>query len=183
MPLTPFRARKIEKIFSTLDVDCDGVIGRADFLRRVQGIAELRGWTRESPEYRRNVAYSLEEWQNLRESADVDEDGTVTFEEYLRFGEIFLLDQEAVRAYARGDVQLLFDAMDTDGDGRITAPEYREFLEVCGIDSSGADRFFTRADIDQDGKISRAEMAYAFERFLVSDDPTETGTFPFGAME
>ena len=137
MPLTPLRARKLEKMFSTLDLNGDGVIGRADFLRRVEGFARLRTWTSETPEYRRNVAYSLEEWRNLRETADIDENGTISFEEYLRFGDVFLSDRDAVRAYARGDVQLLFDAMDTDGDGKVTAAEYREYLEVCGVDTAG----------------------------------------------
>lgn len=183
MPLTPLRARKLEKMFSTLDLNGDGVIGRADFLRRVEGFARLRTWTSETPEYRRNVAYSLEEWRNLRETADIDENGTISFEEYLRFGDVFLSDRDAVRAYARGDVQLLFDAMDTDGDGKVTAAEYREYLEVCGVDTAGADIFFARADIDRDGRISRAEMAHAFEEFLVSEDPELRGSFPFGALD
>ena len=146
MPLSPFRARKLEKIFSILDLNRDGVVERGDFLRRVNAAARLRGWTDETPEYRRNAAYSLEEWRNLRESADVNEDGAVTREEYLHFGDVFLSDPEAVTAYARGDVQLLFDAMDTDGDHKVTAAEYREYLQACGIDPSAADTFFAYAD-------------------------------------
>jgi Ca2+-binding EF-hand superfamily protein len=183
VPLTPLRTRKIEKLFSTLDLNRDGIIDRGDFLRRVERFAELRGWTEESPQYRRNAAYSLEEWRNLRETADVDEDGTVTREEYLRFGEIFLEDRDAVRAYARGDIQLLFDAMDTDGDERVSAAEYREYLDVCGIDPAGADAFFAHADVNRDGRMTRAEMAHAFEEFLVSEDPAAGGNFLFGAID
>jgi Ca2+-binding EF-hand superfamily protein len=170
-------------MFATLDVDRDGVLGRSDFLRRVERMAQLRGWDERSAEYRRNAAYTLEEWLNLRESADVDEDGSVTSEEFLRFGDIFLSDRDAVRAYARGDVQLLFDAMDTDADERITLPEYRQYLAVSGVDPAAADEFFAHADLDRDGKITRAEMAHAFEEFLTSEDPDAVGNFLFGALD
>lgn len=183
MSLTPLRTRKLRKMFAALDVNGDGTLGRSDFLRRVERLARLRGWDEESPEYRRNAAYTLEEWHNLRESADIDEDGSVTSEEFLRFGDIFLSDFDAVRAYARGDVQLLFDAMDTDADERITLPEYRQYLEVCGVDPAGADEFFAHADLDRDGKITRAEMAHAFEEFLTSEEPGAVGNFLFGTLD
>lgn len=183
MSLTPLRARKLSTIFSILDLNDDGIIERGDFLRRVNGFSALRGWSDDSPEYLRNAAYSLEEWKNLRETVDVDEDGTVTRDEYLKFGEVYLSDLDAVRAYARGDIQLLFDAMDLDGDDRVSAAEYREYLEVCGADPSGADEFFAHADRDRDGKITRAELAHAFEEFLLSDDPDARGNFLFGVVD
>ncbi len=183
MPLSPFRKRKLAHMFSILDQNGDGQIDRRDFVGRVEALAELREWPPGSPEFGRNLQFALEEWQHLRESADTDDNGAVTREEFLRYGDVYLDDRQAVRAYARGDAQLLFDAMDTDRDGKVTLDEYRRYLEVCGVGSSAADAFFMHADLDLDGAITRVEMAHAVEEFLLSEDPTAGGNYLFGPLE
>lgn len=183
MPLTPFRRRKLEKMFSVFDHDGDGAIARADFLRRVDDLARYCGWAEDSPQYQRHRNRAIEEWDSLRESADTDEDGRITRADFLRYGESFLADRDAVRAYARGDVQLIFDAMDTDADGRITVSDYRTYLEVCGVDASAADLFFGHADLDEDGHITRSEMAHAMEEFLLSEKPDAASNLLFGPLE
>lgn len=183
MPLTPFQRRKLARMFDVLDVNGDGLVDRADFVRRVGALARLRGWDLDGPEYRRSLQFALEEWQNLRESADVDDDARISRDEFLGYTEIFLDEREAVRAWARGDAQVLFDAMDVDGDGKITVDEYRAYLVACGVDASAADAFFAHADLNEDGRVTRAEMAHAVEEFLVSDDPAAGGNFLFGRLE
>ncbi len=147
MPLTPFQKHKIRRLFAVLDVNRDGRVDRNDYIRRVQALARLSGWTEGSPEYERNLHSVLQEWESVRDSADLDDSGAVTVDEYLRYADIFLDDRDAVRAYARGDVQLLFDAMDTDGDGAITAAEHE----------AGSKKMFEKMDKDHDGKLSYSE--------------------------
>lgn len=183
MPLTPFQKQKIRRLFTVLDVNRDGLVDRSDFLHRVDALARLRAWSEASPEYVRNRHYVLEEWEAVRDSADLDDSGAVAFDEYLRYAEIFLDDPEAVQAYARGDVQLLFDAMDTDGDDAITLDEYWAYLAACGVDASAAEVFFQHADRDRDGAITRDEMARAVEEFLTAQDPKAAGNFMFGPLE
>jgi Ca2+-binding EF-hand superfamily protein len=183
MPVSPFQKRKLDRMFSFIDLNGDGVVAREDFTRRVDALARLKGWESDSPEYTRNRDFALEEWQNLRETADIDDDGSVTREEFLRYAEVFLDDRDAVRAYARGDVQLLFDAMDTDADGKITREEYRAYLDACGVDSSSADVFFAHADLNEDGRITRSEMSHAMEEYLLSNDPEAGGNFLFGPLD
>jgi Ca2+-binding EF-hand superfamily protein len=182
VPLTPFQKHKFRRMFSFLDLDGDGRVDRKDFLWRVETIARLEGWTRESPQYQRNLRFALEEWENLRESADANVDEAVTEDEFLRYAELFLTDRQMVRAYARGDAQLMLDAMDSDGDDRISLPEYRRYLEVCGAETSGAEAFFRHADLDEDGFITRAELAHAIEEFLLSDRSTSGGSYLFGPL-
>lgn len=170
-------------MFDVLDVDGDGSIGEDDYTRRVNALARLRAWTDVTPAYLRSMRFALEEWQSLSETADVNEDGQVSREEFLRYADLFLEDRDAIRAYARGDVQLMFDAMDEDGDGRITADEYRAYLEACGVSVSAADAFFAHADLDEDGRITRSEMAHAVEEFLLSEDPDAAGNFLFGPLD
>lgn len=183
MALTPFQKRKLGKMFDTMDMNRDGLVERSDFRRRVDALARLRGWTEESPEYARNLEFAMDEWQSLRESADVDDDARISREEFLRYVDIFLDDRDAVRAYARGDAQLMFDAMDVDGDGRIAAAEYRIYLEACGMDASAADEFFAHADLNEDGRMTRAEMSHAMEEYLLSDDPEAGGNLLFGPLD
>jgi Ca2+-binding EF-hand superfamily protein len=181
--LTAFQRQKLGRLFSVLDVDNDGRVGQSDYVRRVEAFAQIRGWTTGSAEYVRNLQFALAEWQNLCESADVDDDRQITREEFLGYCEVFLDDRDAVRAYARGDVQLLFDAMDLDADGRITLDEYRDYLRVCGVDPEEAEPFFSHADLDRDGRITRAEMAHAFEEFLVSENPASGSNLMFGKLD
>jgi Ca2+-binding EF-hand superfamily protein len=183
VPLSPFQQKKLARMFDLLDGNRDGHLERADYLRRVDACARLRGWPAGSPEYVRNLQHALEEWENLSETVDADRDGWVTREEFLRFGETYLDDRDAVRSFARGDVQLLFDAMDSDADGRVTVEEYRAYLEVCGADTSAAATFFAHADVDEDGQMTRAEMAHAFEEFFLSNDPAAAGNLLFGPLE
>src|SRR5262249_40174854 len=104
-------------------------------------------------------------------------------EELLRAAEVFLSDRESVRGYVRGDVQLLFDALDTDGDGRVTLDEYRRYLEVCGVKGSSAEAFFAHADLDENGRLTRREMADAVEEFLLGEDASAAGNYLFGPLE
>lgn len=180
---SPLLQRKFKRMFSVLDTSGDGVVDRRDFVQRVEACARLRGWGADSPAYQRNLAFALEEWDNLRDSADADENSGVTEEEFLRFAETYLTDRDAVRAYARGDAQLVFDAMDTDGDDCVTAEEYGAYLEVCGVDRSAAEVFFAHADLDRDGAITRTEMAHAVEEFLVSEDPEAGGNYLYGSLD
>lgn len=183
MALTPFQMRKLARLFDAMDVNRDGRVERADFVRRVEALARLRGWEPSSAPWARNLEIALDEWQNLRESADVPENGSVSREGFLRYAEVFLGDRDAIRAWARGDVQLMFDAMDVDGDGRITKEEYRLYLEACGLDASGADIFFAHADLNEDHRVTRAEMTHAVEEYLVSDDPTSSSGYLFGPLD
>lgn len=183
MSLTPLQQRKFSRMFHFLDVNRDGRVDRADFVARVEALARLCGWAEDSPQYRRNHDFALDEWDNLRRSADADADGGVSEPEFLRYADVFLTDREAVRAYARGDAQLLFDAMDTDADGMVTATEYGRYLEVCGADRSAATEFFRYADLDEDGRITRAEMAHAMEEFLTSTDAGAAGNYLFGPLD
>ena len=183
MSLTPFQKRKLARMFAALDVDGDGFLQRSDYTRRVEAVARLKQWTPESPEYARNLRVALQDWDGLRESADADDDERVSFDEFMRYADIFLDDRDAVRSYSRGDTQLLFDAMDADADGKISLEEYRTYLQVCGIDESAAEDFFTYADLDESGRITRDEMGHAMEEFLLSENPRAAGNFLFGRLD
>jgi Ca2+-binding EF-hand superfamily protein len=183
VPLSGLQQQKLSHMFALLDLDGDGRLEQRDYVGRVEALARLRGWSRDSAVYQRNLGHALEEWENLCESADTNQDGRVTLDEFLRFGATYLDDRDAVRSWARGDVQLLFDAIDTDSDGRISIDEYRVYLEVYGADASAAETFFAHADLDEDGRITRAEMAHAFEEFFLSSDPAAAGNLLFGPLD
>ncbi len=182
MALSAFQNKKLARMFQVLDADGDGYVESSDYTRRVEAVARIEGWAEDASEYDRNLRFAQLSWDALAESADADGDGRVSRREFMRWAEIFLDDRDAVRAYARGDVQLLFDTVDTDGDGRITEGEYRRFLEICGVDTSAAHAFFTYADLDENGRIGRDEMSHAFEEFLLSSNTAAAGNYLFGPL-
>ncbi len=182
MPLTTFQRRKLATMFAALDLDRDGVLELHDYTRRVGAVAKLKGWMPDSPLYARNFAFALAQWGNLAEYADSNVDSRVTLAEFLRYGEQYLSDPAAAHDYAKGDIQLIFDAMDADGDGRLTVAEYRAYLRACGADDAIAQAFFAHVDLDEDGRITREELARAVEDFLLSQNPDAAGNYLFGPI-
>ena len=61
-------------------------------------------------------------------------------------------------------VQSVFDRTDADGDGTLSLDEVLASARQDGADKAGATAAFQDADSDQDGAISRTELASIFER-------------------
>jgi hypothetical protein len=67
-----------------------------------------------------------------------------------------------VNAASQPDVNVIFDAIDLDNDGVVTEAELKSHLRARGYADSAIDAIFARLDANQDGSISREELAAGF---------------------
>ena len=182
MPMSDFQRMKIARLFDVFDLNGDGYLEEEDFTRRAHQFAEERGWSFDSHDYREQLEFTREDWNNLREATDSDRDGRVTRDEFLVFAAGMLEDPAALDQYAYADADLIFRAMDADGDGKITADEYRMYLRVYHIDGAHARPLFERLDTDGDGFVTRDEILQALKEYLFSEDFEAPGNFLYGPI-
>src|SRR5947207_11453294 len=165
--LTEFQQRKLTRMFDLYDANKDGYISAADYERVGEGFATSTGCAPGSADYEKLRATYLGFWEQLRQSADADQDGKVTREEFLASYDALLAMRETIAGVSQAILQLT----DRDGDGKITPSEFSANLQAYGVDAPAAAEAFRHLDRDGDGFIDNAELVQNVEEFFFGDDP------------
>lgn len=121
-----------------------------------------------------NVGASEEEKESIRtfvESADIDQDGMVSLDEYKSFADAH--EQHSFEEKLKV-IETEFQSADQDQDGYVTVPEVEE-LVGDEVQKEDVQTFFNDADLDGDGKLSYDEYVdYAFRNEEMEDiEPVE----------
>jgi Ca2+-binding EF-hand superfamily protein len=77
-------------------------------------------------------------------------------------------------------MKLVFDVFDGDGNGTICEAEWASFLKVHNVSPIYAQFVFPAIDLNQDGRLSKAELLTLLREFYFSDEPATPGNFLFG---
>lgn len=188
MTLSELQTVKLTKKFELLDVDGNGTVERADIERVIDGLAEMRGWAKESAERAELKERHAKLWHTLATFCDTNDDGKVALDEWLSYhAEAIRADQEELRSLEGYESTLqalsdfFFDLLDADGDGMVGARDYAQFCEVLGVEEGAAS--MGRLDRNNDGKLSRSEMTSLIIEFYQSSDPTAPGNWFFGVFD
>ena len=159
--------RKIGRHFDLIDSNGDGKIDRADFDEIVARFSQEFNQQPGSPKHRAlNDAYAAL-WEGMRESMDVDKDGSVSREEYVRG-----LESNAAASYQRYLAPLakaMIDFCDIDGDGRINVEELAGIHRSLGMGDHDHDAALRDLDRDNDGYVSEAELTVAVRDYFTDD--------------
>ncbi|NET86234.1 MAG: EF-hand domain-containing protein, partial [Moorea sp. SIO1F2] len=129
--------KKHTKNFWVYDADKNGYVEKADLEQCARNLALLRGWKAGMPEFEDISAKYAAIWQKLFQPADINGDGKVELEEYLKVADKSIANfpnsaelQEAHSAKAN----IIFSILDSNGNGTISLAEYKQFCKAVQLD-------------------------------------------------
>lgn len=169
--LSDIRQRKFTGVFSTLDSNGDGFLEASDFEAVYRTMVQQRGFQPGSAAYDRVQSTIMSQWQAIQTSADSDQDGRVTLNEYLQFIGALYQSPDGVTQFAGATSDQIITTFDSDGDGRLNLAEFRDFADGWRIPADRTEAIFRHLDKNDDGQVSRDEMMTLVSDFYFNDDP------------
>ena len=175
--------KKFARYFHLRDLDQDGFVEQEDWERCGRNLAQIRDWEPGSSEHEDIVAKHVHIWTTFWKPADLDNDGKVSLDEYLK-----LIQTQHKQVSFASNVILdlfgaIFDIIDRDGDGQIALQDYSRYFEAWGLDEELAERTFSHLDLSGDGRVSRNSFIQFNSNFFISDDPALPGSQLFGPYD
>ncbi|MFI0451547.1 EF-hand domain-containing protein [Actinomadura sp. 6N118] len=175
---TDLLSRKIGRHFDRIDVNGDGRIDQGDFALIVSLMREEFPEPSAEPKLNAlNTAYQGL-WERIRRDMDIDSDGTVSREEYVKY--LQSDRKSSYRAAIQPVAKAIIDLADIDGDGMLDDRELAKVHRALNMDAKDHQAAMAKLDLDGDGRVSEAELVQALEEFFTSEDPEAGGNFLFG---
>ena len=111
---------------------------------------------------------------------DLDQDGTISRDEYRVAVERNIRGNEGVEAVAVPFWEAILDLADEDGSGGLQSEEFVKVLAAFGVSRQDAELTFANIDADGNGSITPDEWLEALRQFWTSTDPAAPGNTLFG---
>ena len=178
--LTEIQKRKLTKLFSMYDANCDGSLVLKDFEAIAKKLAKLRGWGARYPKYLNLLSQLTYDWKRIQAGADQNRDQKVSLDEWLNYHDQVLSDKEQYSQRVRALMELVLDVFDENGDEKISQKEWAGLLSVYNVSPVYAAGVFLKLDTNQDGFLTREEVLQLIHKFYFSDDPETPANFMFG---
>jgi Ca2+-binding EF-hand superfamily protein len=169
----------IAAVFDALDVTADDFLSVEDFTTRAGKVcAALAGGEPAQQEAIRNGYLAW--WRQVEKHADLDNDGQVSRQEFIRATESGMSTDPQYLTTVLQLIDALFDAADTDGDDQVDRREFARIYHASELGTEVSDVAFDHLDTDNDGVISRSEFHSGVRALFTSPDPDEPGTWVMG---
>jgi Ca2+-binding EF-hand superfamily protein len=179
---TDLQVLKIDRSFTYVDVDGNGLITRDD----LHGLgARLLAGFGVSPAGTpgRRVADSFDSlWDTIASAADLNRDSRITPEEYRSSLIASFIDGDRFEPIFRPAIDAVLAVADTDGDGLIQRQEFQLIHEAFGRSEQDSEQAFAALDLDGDGALSRGELLHAVRDYYTSANPSAIGNLFFGSL-
>lgn len=181
MALNAFQSTKITYLFDLLDKNKDSLLQKEDFVEIGKQIASLVGFK----EIKTATLESKSEafFNKLSREIGVDSSKTINLKEWIRFFDeevINTKDSTTREEFVDLILNFLFGYFDENHDGFMSSDEYQTIFYTFEINPLRSRKAFEILDVNLDGKLSRYELKYFIETFLISNDPAENGNWIFG---
>lgn len=178
--LTDLQKRKLTKLFSMYDSDYTGILVKEDFELMFKKLTTLRNWSQRSSRYLVLQDKLMRKWQRLAKKADTSHNKQVSRAEWLAYYEEVMADSQTCSEEIVGLMDLIFDVFDQDEDGKVSQTEWGQLLSVFNESPVYAPLIFPGLDGDQDGYLTKQEVAKLFEDFCCGSDPDSLANSMFG---
>ena len=176
---SPILERKLKSIFSLLDSDKSGMLKWNDLLRPAEKARQELGWTKEDARFVKLVKELRAGWDQVLKLQDLDHNGSISYEEFVRFIVRMGLEWTVNGALPAWGVELgnnLQRALDLNSDGTYTAKEYAIYLRAIGSDAD-AKSAFAKLDLNKNGKLTYDEVLVLAKQYATSTDPSAPGNY------
>jgi Ca2+-binding EF-hand superfamily protein len=170
--------RKIRAGFAHLDADGDGFLSEDDHILMGQRAAAALGYSAGSRSEQHMIDAYCKIWRTTHQPLAIG--GRVSEEEFLS-STMSLQANPSVLTDLAGT---LFTIADRSGNGKIDLKEYLAFIQGYAPLLAEADGIeaFSRLDQDNDGHITRDELAKAIVEYWTSENPRAVGNWLFGGL-
>ncbi|NEO42106.1 MAG: hypothetical protein F6J90_39615 [Moorea sp. SIOASIH] len=179
--ISEFRKKKLAKVFNSMDSNGNGVLSKADLEKSFESTIAIQGHKPGSPEYQSGYDKMVTEPWNDLAKMDSNNDGKITWDEFIAFYDKPESDPGLNQLIAGGG-ELLFLMVDAHGKGQISLPEFTAMNLVWQSDQAQADKTFAALDTNGDGSISKEEFLAHVKTFFFSDDPNAPGNLILGPV-
>lgn len=175
--LSDHTKKRVTILFHWQDWGKDGRIDESDYRIALARHANSLNIERNSKEYTGLLMALQNDWNQLREHADLTGSGDVSLEEFLAYHDsMFSAHKNATTVIA----QKILEGIDSDRDGRVTKQEWYDYLEMLGIDNSEIDKIFAKNDPRGEGFLTLQEIIVALDAWYLNEDPEHPGHWLFG---
>lgn len=179
--------QKSHHYFDLIDRDEDGFIEEEDFEIQAESLADQRELSDDNRQALKDQMLGW--WSQLSATADVNDDGRVSRDEWDGFWEAIQAsveegsDEEETQMLESLEraAKVTFQTIDTTDSGEITQEEYADWLEAWGAE--GSDEAFEQLDRDGSGHLTEEDLVEATKEFYLSNDADAPGNALYGLLQ
>jgi Ca2+-binding EF-hand superfamily protein len=181
--LPEFQLKKMNKIFSTFDINKDGELCVLDFEEVANRYIKAHNLLIDSPkaaEIRANYQHLWEEC--IQKPCNVNNDAFVSKDEWIHaFGNI--INSKAGHEDIDFIGKIIYESVDLNQDRKVTYEEFIVFHQVYDLYEDKLSReVFGLIDNNHNGTLSKEEIVEAVNEFFYSNNTKAPGNYIFGKL-
>jgi Ca2+-binding EF-hand superfamily protein len=181
--LNILQQRKLDRAFSHLDTDRDGVIEWEDWIELATRITGAFGQSPASAQGAEVVSSFEQLWQTLLSHLDLDGDRRISPQEWQSgMAQAFVNSEDSYRANFHPAAVAVFGLADTDNDGHLTLQEFLALQRAFGTGPDDAEKAFQHLDRDGSGTLTVEELVRASEQYYRGADSDAEGNWLWGPI-
>ncbi|KAL4216750.1 Non-specific lipid-transfer protein [Mactra antiquata] len=195
--LSEFQKKKLLHEFHTFfDLTRDGTLEWKDFDMARQKICDMSGWKPGCKRYLEVHELFKEIWRKLQDDGDVNFDGKISAEEWIRMWETF--NRQYVEEVTKSKdqnisvelpewlikyIQYKFNLLDRTGNGAIDVEEYEYVMSEFGVAPKDAKNAFIMFSQNNEKPVDFEYFKELCTEYFRSDDPGALGNFINGKLD
>lgn len=179
--LTEFQLKKVKSVYQNLyDSNKDGIIDKNDFKDCMKKISSLHHWANNDDAYRLAKDILENVWEGLQKDADINEDGIVTLDEWVKMWNKFS-ESGKVPQWNEEYIKFMFLANDTSGDGFVDRGEFVTVQKIFGNSEADSNKAFDKlAQGAKEDRLSKEDFTSLWHEYFTSNNAEARGNYLFG---